>query len=121
VTADVSALVVDLPAVLSSSNVTNASIPCVTSENDTVSWLHINFETAEQFAIYRHGHVVHSLKDKFKAVAGHASGNHSLVLINAQKDDSGWYVCVVENGKKISSSRIITLNVSGEYISCVVI
>jgi Immunoglobulin V-set domain len=91
----------------------DVSIPCSVTGSGTVSWLFIMFSSARQFVIYRNDHVVDEFKDKFKAVTGRPSGNHSLTLVNAQSTDSGWYVCVVENGSNISRNIVITLNVTG--------
>jgi Immunoglobulin V-set domain len=89
----------------------DALLPCISNIGGTANWLYIRFNTAEQSQICIDGSVVSAYKDKFYAVKDRASGNFSLSLLNAQMNDSGWYVCVVHSGRWVSSHSIFHINV----------
>jgi Immunoglobulin V-set domain len=90
---------------------TDTLLPCNSNIGGTVSWLYIRFDTAEQSKICIDGSVVSPYKDKFHAMMDRASGNFSLVLLNAQTSDSGWYVCVVHSGRWVSDQHVLHVDI----------
>jgi hypothetical protein len=75
----------------------NVTMSCKISGTGPVSWLYVHYGTAEQFTVYRdHTVIVEQFKDRLAATS-RVSGDHSLLLVKAQLNDSGWYVCVDED------------------------
>lgn len=85
---------------------------CIVDSDNRVSWLHVRYDSADQSKIYENGLVVDQYKQKFQAVPNHVGGNYSLTLLNAQTNDSGWYMCVVVDGGSILDNRVSALNVT---------
>jgi Immunoglobulin V-set domain len=119
--ADVCAHIVDIDngryesAVNVSERVSSSvTLPCTINGSVSICWLYIHFDTAQQSKIYGNGQLTNNLAGKFRAVADPATGNYSLILFNAQMNDSGWYVCVSESRRIITNRHIISLLVSGE-------
>ena len=92
----------------------NVTLPCIISGDDSISWLYIDFDTGQQIKIYGNDRITNTYEGKFHAVADPATGNYSLILSNAEMNDSGWYVCISESGRIITNQYIINLLVSGE-------
>ena len=72
---------------------------CDVRGDGTVSWLYINYETAEQLKIYKDRSVVEQFNGTFTALSrtNYTGGTiYSLSMFSVQLDDSGWYLCVQE-------------------------
>jgi hypothetical protein len=93
----------------------NVTLPCDAGDRDSVSWLYVDFHTAQQFKVYGGGQVKNNYREKIVLVTNCTTGNCSLILINAQTNDSGWYICVSERDDVITGKRVVTLNVASEY------
>jgi uncharacterized protein YktA (UPF0223 family) len=93
----------------------NVTLPCIVNNRSNVKWLNIDFHKAQQFKVYGEGQVKNKYKGKISVDTDCATGNCSLILINAQTTDSGWYVCVSERNHQVTSKRVITLIVASEY------
>jgi hypothetical protein len=93
----------------------NIILPCAIGDNDDVSWLYIDFDTGQQLNIYGGGRVKKSYKERIIPATDCATGNCSLKLLNAQTNDSGWYVCVNERNEVITSKHVVTLIMTSEY------
>jgi hypothetical protein len=93
----------------------NVTLPCSADDPSKVNWLYIDFHTAQQFKVYGEGQVKNKFKERISIDTNCATGNCSLILINAQTNDSGWYICVSKTGHNVTSKRIVTLNVTSEY------
>ena len=92
----------------------NVTLPCIVNGDVSISWLYIHFDTGQQIKIYGNSRITSNHEGKFSAVTDPATGNYSLILFNAQMNDSGWYVCISESGRIITSQHVINLLVSGE-------
>ena len=92
----------------------NVTLPCTISGDVSISWLYIHSDTGQQIKISGNGPIRKKYEGKFSAVTDSATGNYSLILFNAQTNDSGWYVCISESGRNITCKHIINLIVSGE-------
>jgi Immunoglobulin V-set domain len=90
------------------------TLPCTISGEGSISWLYIHLDTAQQIKVYGNNRAANNYEAKFSAAADPATGNYSLILFNAQINDSGWYVCISESGRTVVSQHIINLLVSGE-------
>jgi hypothetical protein len=77
----------------------NVTLVCRT-DLAVVNWLHIHLETAKQRVINAKS------DDGYRAVASSVNGSYSLLIPNAQANDSGWYVCVEENIPQRSSTTV---------------
>ena len=89
-------------------------LPCTISGDVSISWLYIHSDTGQQIKISGNGPIRKKYEGKFSAVTDSATGNYSLILFNVQMNDSGWYVCISESGRIITSKHIINLLVIGE-------
>jgi hypothetical protein len=101
----------------------SVTLPCNITRGDSVSWLYIRTDTAQQFKVYGGDQVTDKFTGKIRDATDRANGNYSLLLVDAQTEDSGWYVCTSEivaskTNRTIASKHIIGLNVSGKCQHC---
>jgi Immunoglobulin domain len=95
----------------------NVSLSCYTTVSESVDWKYSKTEvlpnTTNTAAYVYENHVVHA--DFTNKVIPHVDDvYYNLTLLNAQPEDSGWYVCREDGGN--GKEHAIVLNVSGLII-----
>jgi hypothetical protein len=88
---------------------------CHAGDDDAVRWLYVQSGTAQQLKVYADGLILDGYKEKLIAASDRTTaGDSSVVLLNPQKNDTGWYVCVTESGGRISKKIVVAVYVSGQ-------
>lgn len=90
---------------------TKVIMPHITSDSDTISWLYVWFDTANQHKVCVNNKVIDTYERKLEV----ADGDSALILSNAQPEDSGWYVCIAESGRRLSKKVVVIVKVSYEF------
>lgn len=89
----------------------NVTMLCSAKGYGNVGWLYIRFDTAEQFKIYEKESVLPQFEDTFQAVT---NPSFAITLVNAQMENNGWYLCVIETEYRILDKYVTIINVTSE-------
>jgi hypothetical protein len=110
----------DSVVMLNASTGSNVALSCTVTRGDSVSWLYIRMNTTQQSKVYGDRQVLNRFAGKIIDATDRANGNYSLILSDAQTEDSGWYVCISETvtsrtERNVASKVIIGVNVSSKF------